>query len=75
MMRRFSLRSWTWWVALLVALTTTAGSAHGCASICLIYYGRFTVADGEIYWYSSCTSYVVGGHTYYNCYYKTEQFM
>jgi hypothetical protein len=73
-MRRISVRSWTWWVALLLALTTTAGSAYACAATCLIYYGRFTVADGKIYWYSSCESYVVGNETFYNCYYKTVRF-
>jgi hypothetical protein len=73
-MRRINFRSWTWWVALLLALTTTAGSAHACASTCLVYYGRFTIQDGKIYWYSSCTSYSVGGETYYNCWYKTVRF-
>jgi hypothetical protein len=73
-MRRINFRSWTWWVALLLAITTTAGSAHGCASTCLIYYGRFTVQNGEIYWYSSCTTTVVGNETFYNCYYKTVRF-
>ena len=31
---------------------------------------RFTVNDGEIYYYSHCTTTVVGGHTYHNCYDK-----
>lgn len=73
-MRLIYLRSWTFWVALLLALTTTAASVHACASTCLIYYGRFTVQNGEIYWYSSCTTTVVGNETYYNCYYKTARF-
>jgi hypothetical protein len=63
---------WKVLVALLLLLTTTAGSASAqCASICLIFYGRFTVSDGEVYWYSSCTTTVVGGQTHYNCYYRT----
>ena len=72
MIDRFRLRRWKIAVALLLLLTTTAGSASAqCASICLIFYGRFTVNDGEVYWYSSCTTTVIGGHTYYNCYYRT----
>lgn len=72
MKRRISRQSWTTLVALLLLLTTTAGSAsaQACATICLIFYGRFTVQDGEIYWYSSCTTTVVGNDTYYNCYHK-----
>lgn len=59
-------------VTLLLLLTTTAGSASAqCASMCLIFYGRFTVSDGEVYWYSSCTTTVIGGHTHYNCQYRT----
>ena len=72
MNRRISRRSRTAAIALLLLLTTTAGSAGAqvCATICLIYYGRFTVQDGEVYWYSSCTTTVIGNDTYHNCYYK-----
>lgn len=72
MRNRVAARSWTTLVALLLLVTTTVGSAsaQACTTICLIYYGRFTVQDGEIYWYSSCTTTVIGNDTYYNCYYK-----
>jgi|GEM_PF-3936969 len=72
------LRSWTSMVALILLLTTTAGSAiaQTCASMCLIFYGRFTVRDGEVYWYSSCTTTIVGNDTHYTCYYKAgSEFM
>ena len=64
--------SWISLVAALLIATTTAGSATAqtCASMCLIFYGRFTVQNGEFYWYSSCTTTVSGGGTYYTCYYK-----
>jgi hypothetical protein len=29
--------------------------------------GRRTVSDGEFYWYSACSTTVVGGQTYINC--------
>jgi hypothetical protein len=72
MRHHIGLRPWTTIVALLLLLTTTAGSAAAdvCTTICLIYYGRFTVHDGEVYWYSSCTTTMVGNDTYYSCYYK-----
>jgi hypothetical protein len=60
-------------VAWILLLTTTAGSAtaQACATTCLIFYGRFTINDGEIYWYSRCTTTVIGGHTYIDCYYES----
>lgn len=70
--RRITQYSWTTLVASLLLLTTTAGSAsaQACATVCLIFYGRFTVQDGVIYWYSSCTTTIIANDTYYNCVYK-----
>jgi hypothetical protein len=60
-------------IAAILLLTTTVGSASAqCAATCLLMYGRFTVSDGEIYWYSSCTTTFIGGHTYINCYYESD---
>jgi hypothetical protein len=72
MRRRIGYRPWRIAVALLLLVSTTAGSASAqvCATICLIYYGRFTIQDGEVYWYSSCTTEVIGNDTHYNCRYK-----
>jgi hypothetical protein len=73
MTHRIAIRRWTTMVTLLLLVTTTVGSASAqvCATMCLIFYGRFTVQDGEIYWYSSCTTTIIGDQTHYNCIYKT----
>lgn len=65
-------RAWKTMITLLLLLSTTVGSASAqtCASACLIFYGRFTVSDGEFYWYSSCSTTVIGNNTHYHCYYK-----
>lgn len=69
---RSRLKGWQILLTFLLLLTTTVGSASAqCAATCVIFYGRFTISDGEIYWYSSCTTTVIGGHTYYNCFYRT----
>lgn len=72
MRNKLRSRAWKTIIALLLLLSTTVGSAatQTCASACLIFYGRFTVRDGEFYWYSSCTTTVIGTDTHYHCYYK-----
>lgn len=64
-------------VALILLMTTTVGSAtaQGCAATCLLFYGRFTVSTGEIFWYSSCTSTVMGSNTYIHCYYESGRWI
>jgi hypothetical protein len=71
---RRSLRRYL--IAWILLLTTTAGSAtaQSCAMTCLIFYGRFRVSNGEIFWYTSCTTTVAGGHTYIDCYYESGSY-
>jgi hypothetical protein len=73
MISRIRLTSWKTLLTLLLLLTTTAGSAiaQPCASVCLLFYGRVTVRNGEFYWYSSCTTTTVGGEVWYNCRYNS----
>jgi hypothetical protein len=63
-------------VACLLLVTVAVGSATAqtCAMTCLMLYGRWTVDNGEIYWYSACSTTVVAGHTYINCYYESSPF-
>jgi hypothetical protein len=63
-------------VGWILLLTTTVGSAtaQSCASTCLLLYGRFTVSNGEFYWYSACTTRVIGGDTYITCFYDSGSY-
>lgn len=64
-------------IVLLLLLTTTVGSAtaQGCAATCLLFYGRFTVSNGEFFWYSSCTTTIMGSDTYIHCYYESGRWI